>query len=169
MYVLLANSVALFHLLYVVIVIALVPLILIGRWQGWSWVSNFWIRVMHLVMIGVVVLEVACGWTCPLTTWERQFRIEGGQLELDLEPDGKVVMDRVGQPRTRYFESYQNDFIVKIMNTVFYIDPDQVSPVILNTVYVIFGGLVLAMLILVPPRWPWRQAKPVPHAGPPQT
>ena len=127
MYVLLANSVALFHLLYVVIVIALVPLILIGWWRGWTWVRNFWIRVLHLAMIGVVVLEVACGWTCPLTTWERQLRIEGGQLELELEPDGKVIMDRVGQPRTRYFESYQNDFVVKIMNALFYFDPDQLS------------------------------------------
>ncbi|MFO0811887.1 MAG: DUF2784 family protein [Gemmatales bacterium] len=169
MYVLLANSVALFHLLYVVIVISLVPLILIGRWRGWSWVSNFWIRVLHLIMIGVVVLEVACGWTCPLSIWEKELRIAGGQMELQYEPDGTTILDRLGQPQARLFQSYRDDFIVKIMNTYFYVDRDQLSPVILSTIYVIFGGLVLAMLILVPPRWPWRQAKPVPHAGPPQT
>jgi hypothetical protein len=169
MYIVLANVVALFHLLYVLVVIVVVPLVLIGRWRGWGWVRNFWFRLAHLLMIGVVVLEVACGWECPLTMWERELRVAGGQLEYKREPDGNFELGADGKPGTRYFPSYETDFIVKLMNNVFYFDPKELSPVVLNTIYVVFGSLVLAMLILVPPRWPWLRAVPTPPAAPQQT
>ena len=133
MYVLLANSVALFHLLYVVIVIALVPLILIGRWQGWSWVSNFWIRVMHLVMIGVVVLEVACGWTCPLTTWEQALREKAGQ------------------------SAYEGDFVANWVHDLLFIDA---PPWAFAVAYTAFGAAVALSWWWWPPRGKQRPPPP---------
>lgn len=169
MYIVLANTVALVHLLYVLVVIVLVPLVLMGRWRRWRWVRNFWVRLIHLLMISVVVLEVACGWTCPLTIWENELRIAGGQMEWMREPDGKVIMDENGQPEPRRFASYHDDFVVKLMNNVFYINLNTLSPFVINSIYVLFGVLVLAMLILVPPRWPGWRAVPVPPAVPRQS
>ena len=71
--------------------------IVVGTWRGlpswcWGWrrssrdsrragagCANFWFRVIHLGMIGVVVAESLAGITCPLTDWEKQLRRLGGQ------------------------------------------------------------------------------------------
>jgi polyferredoxin len=45
----------------------------------WTWVRNFWFRLIHLSMIGVVVGEAWCGIICPLTRWENGLRERAGQ------------------------------------------------------------------------------------------
>ena len=53
--------------------------ILVGLVFRWGWVRNFWFRIIHLAMIGVVTLESLAGIACPLTTWEQSLRTLGGQ------------------------------------------------------------------------------------------
>jgi hypothetical protein len=77
-------------------------------------------------MILVVVLEAWVGFTCPLTTWERQLRSAAGQ------------------------ETYQGDFIANWAHDLMFF---QAEPWVFTLCYSIFGTLVLATLFCVPPRW----------------
>lgn len=129
-YIILANLVVFLHLVYV----AFVPLGLVVVWVGyfcrWQWVRNFWFRVIHLLMIGVVVLETVFRIECPLTTWENQLREAAGQ-------------DIRGE-----------DFIARFLNDLIYWDaPKWVFPLM----YYGFGALVLLTFLVVRPRWPWQR------------
>jgi hypothetical protein len=73
-----ADAVLLLHVLFVVFVIAGLLLILAGKVLAWSWVRNWWFRIMHLVAIAVVVLQAWLGVICPLTTLEMALRREAG-------------------------------------------------------------------------------------------
>ncbi len=74
----LADSVLLLHVLFVMFVIAGLVAVLLGKMAGWRWVRNWWFRVLHLVAIGVVVLQAWLGRICPLTILEMWLRREAG-------------------------------------------------------------------------------------------
>jgi hypothetical protein len=67
LYVLAADAVLMLHVLFVAFVIVGLVLIVVGRLMSWSWVRNWWFRVIHLVAIGIVVLQSWLGVICPLT------------------------------------------------------------------------------------------------------
>jgi hypothetical protein len=71
------------HFSYVAFVIFGLVLTLAGWAAGWGWVRNFWFRIVHLTMIGIVVFEAWMGIVCPLTTWEKQLRELAGQSPHD--------------------------------------------------------------------------------------
>jgi hypothetical protein len=109
---------------------------------GWGWVRNFWLRLAHLTCIGLVVSEATLGVECPLTTWERNLRGGGGGGECRKE--GASAVGRA-------------------MITVLYDQVNEVKQEHLLRAYISFGVVVLATLILVPPRWPGRSGpKPAP-------
>lgn len=66
------------HVGFVVFVIAGLIAILVGKFAGWTWVRNWWFRVMHLAAIGVVVLQAWLDRICPLTIFEMWLRRQAG-------------------------------------------------------------------------------------------
>jgi len=129
-YSLLADAVVTIHAMYVSFIVIGLFLILVGRACHWSWVRNFWFRVVHLTMMGIVVVESLLGITCPLTTWEYRLR------QAAHEPiDG-------------------GSFIARIAHQSIFVDA---SPAMFTVIYVVFFGALVASLIVVPPRWRTRQ------------
>jgi len=155
--ILLANLVVALHLAYVAFVVVMVPVIVVGGILKWKWVRNFWFRLVHFLMIGVVVLEVGVGVACPLSLWERDLRIAGGELVGATDEDGQPVTDERGRLKVQNTESYDQDFVGRLLHDILFFDPDEVPQWVLNCCYVGFGVMVLIILILLPPRWPWQR------------
>jgi hypothetical protein len=124
---LLADLIVVLHATYVSFVVFGLVLILLGIALRWAWVRNFWFRIIHLVAIGIVVLEALIGLTCPLTHWEERLRAMAGE------------------------EGYAGDFIgYWAHRLIFY----RAEPWVFTVLYVSFGLAVLAAFVLAPPRWP---------------
>ncbi len=122
---LLADFIVVIHAAYVSFVVFGLLAILIGAAVGWSWVRNFWFRIIHLTMIGIVVAEALAGVPCPLTVWEKQLRKIGGQI------------------------AYTGDFLgYWAHQLIFY----RADPWVFTVGYVVFGLAVLAAFVLAPPR-----------------
>lgn len=154
-HILLADTILVLHALYAATVVVMVPIILIGWWRKWEWVRNFWFRLIHLIMIGIVVVEVGFGWVCPLTTWENQLRFAGGELEeRELPPWDKKPGVETKVVRTQL---YQNNFIARLLHSILFVDFSKIPEIVLHSAYVVFGAVILLLFILVPPRWPQRK------------
>lgn len=78
LYLLAADTVLLAHVLFVGFVIAGLVLVLVGKLMRWTWIRNPWFRVLHLVAIGIVVVQSWFGVICPLTTVEMALRQRAG-------------------------------------------------------------------------------------------
>jgi hypothetical protein len=76
---LLADLVLLVHGLIVAFVVFGLALFIVGGMRGWRWVRNPWVRWLHLVTIGFVVIQAWLGRLCPLTVWEHKLRRAAGQ------------------------------------------------------------------------------------------
>jgi H+/Cl- antiporter ClcA len=122
----LADLVVIVHFAYVLGVILGLLAILLGWLLNWEWVRNRWFRGIHLLMILVVVIQAWFGVKCPLTVWEQQLRKKAGE------------------------QTYQGDFIANWAHETLFI---QAEAWVFTLCYSIFGGLVLATLFLVKPRW----------------
>ncbi len=77
-YLLLADSILVVHVLFVLFVVFGLVLIFAGKWLGWRWVRRFWFRLAHLCAIGYVVAQSWLGAICPMTIWEMQLRAKAG-------------------------------------------------------------------------------------------
>lgn len=127
----LADIILIIHFLIVGFNVGGLFIVWIGAIFRWRWVRNFRFRIIHLASMGFVALEAICGVTCPLTDWEHQLRLQGGG---------------------GYEGSFMQYWIHKIM---FYSAPEYVFTII----YVSFTLIVIATLIFIPPRWPWKIKK----------
>lgn len=78
-YQILADAVLAVHVAIVVFVVGGLLLILLGNRLGWQWVNRPWFRYLHVMAIGVVVLQAWLGVLCPLTTLEMWLRAEAGE------------------------------------------------------------------------------------------
>jgi hypothetical protein len=154
-HILLANVIVFFHVLFVGFVVVMVPIILLGWWRKWQWVRNFWLRLIHFLMIIIVVVETVVGVPCPLTIWERDLRLAGGQLEFELNEDGSYKLDDQGLGRLKPNKEYDGDFVARLLNRIIFYNDVPVG--VLEACYYGFGGLILLGFILVPPRWPWNK------------
>lgn len=125
LYSLTADAVVVVHAAYVGFVVLGLGVILIGCVLRWQWVRNVWFRVVHLVMIGIVVVEALFGITCPLTTWENSLRRAAGE--------------------TARAESFVGRWVHDLL---FYDAP----PWAFTVAYCLFGGVVLATFVIAPPR-----------------
>ena len=130
---LLADAVVMIHAAYVGFVVLGLVAILIGCVLGWQWVRNVWFRVVHLVMIGVVVVEALFGIACPLTTLENQLRLTAGE--------------------SARAESFVGRWVHHL---IFYDAPTWMFTV----VYCLFGAVVLTTFVIAPPRRRDSRAKP---------
>lgn len=130
LYRILADLVVVVHFGYVVFVVLGMGAILLGIVLRWSWVRNFWFRAVHFGMIAVVVAESLCGVLCPLTEWEDRLRELAGEAN---EP---------------------NSFVGRWVHQWLFVD---LSSTTLAVCYCLFSLLVVAALVVAPPRWPWRK------------
>src|SRR5271169_2872038 len=126
-YLLLADTVAVFHAAYVAFVTIGFVLIAIGIAMRWEWVRAFWFRAAHLGAIAVVCAESLMGAACPLTTLEGKLRAMSGEA------------------------SPASDFVGYWVDRLIYFD---LPTWIFMVVYALFGILVTIVFILAPPRWP---------------
>ena len=120
-----ADGVLLLHVAFVVFVIAGLVLTVAGRFLRWVWVRNLWFRVAHLIAIGVVVAQSWADVVCPLTTIEMILRSKAGEA------------------------TYAGSFIAHWLEALLYFNaPAWVFAVC----YSIFGALVVATWLWIPPR-----------------
>ena len=77
-YLLAADTLLFFHVLFVAFVVLGLILILFGGLCAWDWVRNRSFRLLHLAAIVVVVVQSWLGIICPLTTWEMALRENAG-------------------------------------------------------------------------------------------
>jgi hypothetical protein len=125
-----ADAIAVFHLAYAAFVVLGLAAILLGWLLKWRWVRNFWFRMIHLAMIGIVVAEAIFGIFCPLTAWEDALR----------EKAGETVQ--------------AGTFIGRLVDNILFV---EVPGKTLNVIYCLFGLAVLVAMFCVPPRWPRRR------------
>jgi len=123
-YLLAADILLLAHALFVAFVIFGLVFIIVGKLFSWSWVRNPWFRLVHLIAIGVVVLQSWLGVICPLTIWEMALREKAG--------------DTV----------YAGTFIAHWLETIFYY---RAPAWVFILCYTVFGFLVLASWFWVRP------------------
>jgi len=124
-YLLAADALLFGHVVFVAFVVFGLALILLGKIMKWSWVRNLWFRIAHLVAIAVVVLQSWFGVICPLTTWEMALRERAGST------------------------TYAGTFIAHWLETLLYY---QAPAWVFTVCYTVFGTLVVASWIWVPPR-----------------
>ncbi len=74
----LADAVLLLHFAIVLFVVLGLPLILLGNRLGWAWVNAWRWRMLHMLAIGVVVLQAVLGHYCFLTYLENWLRVQAG-------------------------------------------------------------------------------------------
>ena len=122
---LIADAILLVHLLFVIFVILGLVLIFIGNVLTWSWVFNPWFRLIHLVAIGVVIVQSWLNIMCPLTTIEMHLRSRAGDT------------------------AYSGSFISHWLEVILYY---QAPPWVFVACYTAFGALVVAGWFWVRPR-----------------
>lgn len=120
----LADAVLVIHVSFVFFVVCGLLAIYAGYFLKWSWVRNRLFRIVHLVAIGIVVIQSWVGVICPLTLWEMALREEAGAAV------------------------YSGSFIQHwLQSLLYYSAPEWVFIVL----YTGFGSLVLASWYLVRP------------------
>jgi hypothetical protein len=123
----LADATVIIHCAYASFIVLGLLAIVVGLVRHWSWIRNFWFRLVHLLMMGFVAAETCCGILCPLTVWENRLRQLAGET------------------------TYPGSFIGTMANDVLFVDmPEWV----LSCAYVLLFGLILLTLVAAPPRWP---------------
>ena len=103
-------------------------------------------------MITIVIVETVVGVPCPLTVWELELRLAGGQLEFERNEDGSYKKTDNGMGILKTNKEYEGDFVARLLNRIIFYN--DVPKAVLETCYYGFGALILLTLFLVPPRWP---------------
>jgi hypothetical protein len=129
---LLADVILGIHFAYVGFVVFGLAAILIGLALRRDWARNIWLRLIHLAMIGIVVVQAWLGVVCPLTTLENVLRRKAGQ------------------------EPYPLDFIESWLHKLMFF---RAPAWVFIVMYSLFGLAVVATFVLAPPRWPRRRPR----------
>ncbi|MEW6237316.1 MAG: DUF2784 domain-containing protein [Candidatus Omnitrophota bacterium] len=127
-----ANLIMCLHFFYVLCVAVPILLILIGAFRKWNYVRNFWFRLVHFSLIGIVIALSVLGYPCPLTVWEDHYRQLGGE------------------------SSYYHDFMTHWISTLLYYD---FEPWQCTIFYIAVGVFLLSLFYLVPPHSPLRKPR----------
>jgi len=130
LFLLAADALLIVHLAFVVFVVIGLLLILFGGMREWNWVRNRWFRVLHLLSIGIVVLQSWLGLMCPLTSWEASLREHAGD------------------------STYSGAFIAHWIEEILYY---QFSPWVFGVCYTVFGFIVLAAWFWIRPHRYYRK------------
>ena len=130
-YKILADTVVLLHAAYVGFVVLGFAAIMIGAARHWRWVKNFWFRAAHLTSIGVVAIMAIADIACPLTTLENYLRQKAGEAR------------------------YPADFVGYWAHQLIFFEG---PPWVFTICYVVLTLLVIAVLVVAPPKRPWEHA-----------
>jgi len=122
-----AGIIMLFHFFYVFCVAVPIMLIFIGAFRNWNFIRNFWFRMGHFSLIGIVIALSVLGYPCPLTVWEDHVRRMGGE------------------------SSYYRDFMTYWISTFLYYD---FEPWQCTIFYIAVGVFLLSLFYFVPPKSP---------------
>ncbi len=79
----LADLMLVLHVGIVLFVVLGQLLIVLGGLRRWSWVRHFGLRITHVFLIVVIVVQAWLGRLCPLTIWEQALRRHAGQTSYD--------------------------------------------------------------------------------------
>jgi len=121
----LADLVLVAHAAYVLFVVGGQTLIVVGWVRGWKWTRCRVFRLLHLVAIGLVMLEAWLGINCPLTILENFLRLQAGAV------------------------AYEHSFIAHWLRwVIFYAAPEWIFALI----YTVFTALVILTWLAYPPR-----------------
>lgn len=119
-----ADTILIVHILVIFFVVFGLLAIYLGHFLKWQWVRSRAFRILHLLAIGIVVVQSWVGVICPLTTWEMALRAQAGA------------------------ETYSGSFIQHwLQSLIYYNAPDWVF----MAFYTGFGVLVLVSWFIVPP------------------
>lgn len=124
-YLLAADVILFLHVFVVVFNVLGLILILLGYILKWSWVRNPWFRVVHIVVIGIVIIQSWVGVVCPFTNLEMALRSKAGETV------------------------YSGTFISHWLESILYY---QASPWVFVFIYTVFGAFVIASWFIVRPR-----------------
>ena len=125
-YVFVADVILLMHFAFVVFVVLGFVFIWIGHYFKFKCVQNAKFRTCHMLSMGLVLCESLIGTICPLTEWENELRLKGGQNQI-------------------YETSFVKDWVHKIM----FFDFSE------RTFMIIYVGFFLLMLLtfwIIPPK-----------------
>lgn len=119
-----ADLILVTHALFVAFVVLGLIAMPVGKYFRWRWARNLRFRLIHLAAIGFVIGESWLGIICPLTEWENRAREAAGG------------------------EAYSGSFIQHWLHEILFYD---FAPWVFTVAYTVFGILVLAAWVLVPP------------------
>ena len=125
LYLLMADLVLLVHVMIVIFVVGGLLVIYLGALFNWGWVRSRLFRMLHLLTIGIVVVQSWLGFICPLTTWEMMLREQAGVA------------------------TYNDSFVRYWMHELLYY---QAPEWVFITLYTAFAALVAASWFVVRPR-----------------
>lgn len=137
-----ADVITTVHLGVVLFMLLGLVLILVGGALRWSWVRNPWFRVVHLGIMVYIAQNAIRGELCFLTIWEHDLRAAAGQT-LSAKDEWS--------------------FVGRLLHDILFVDMPQDE---LDVYYLVFGGVVLAATLFVPPRLR-RRGKKDPESGTP--
>ena len=72
----LSEIVLLLHFSIFLFMILSFILIPYGYYQNWEWVKNIYFRSIHLILMGIILIETILGFMCPLTILENFLRAD---------------------------------------------------------------------------------------------
>lgn len=121
----LADGILIIHVLFVLFVVVGLMAIYTGWLLRWQWIRHRVFRILHLLAIGIVVVQSWIGVVCPLTTWEMALSAQAGS------------------------ETYSGSFIQFWLHQLLYFNAPEWVFVML---YTLFGGLVLLSWFIVRPK-----------------
>ncbi|MDP8208044.1 MAG: DUF2784 domain-containing protein [Candidatus Electryonea clarkiae] len=126
-YLLMADGILLIHFAFVTFIVAGFVFIWAGYFAKWRFIRNTKFRIAHIIAMAFVMGESLLGTICPLTNWENDLRIRGGQ--------GKV-----------YETTFMQEWIHRI---IFYDFSEQTFTVL----YAAFLLLILLTSWIIPPEF----------------
>jgi len=126
-WVLAADAMLLAHFAFVAFVVLGFAYIWAGRAAGWKSAGNPRFRVAHLAAMGIVLAQSLLGAVCPLTKWENDLRVRGGQGE-----------------------AYETTFMQEWLHRLLFFDLDEKAFMV---IYAVFFALIVATFRFVPVDW----------------
>ena len=121
----LADLMLVVHVGIVLFVVFGQVLILLGGWRRWAWTRHLGLRVTHVAMVVVIVVQAWLGRLCPLTIWEQALRRHAGD------------------------SSYGGSFVEHWLSRLIFFEAPWWAFV---AAYSVFAAVVVISWVLLPPR-----------------
>jgi hypothetical protein len=106
-YRILSDIVLAIHAGFVGFVVFGLVAIWVGWWRGWPFVRSKPFRLVHLLAMGIVLIETCAGLVCPLTAWEDQLRRLAGEAA---RPEASFMQRWLGS--LLFYEASETVFLI---------------------------------------------------------